>query len=114
MRLDLGEGQYAELRERLLYGQAQPIRLVFAKIEKGGEAAAWADLDLALVRGYVAAWHVLDLEGNAVPLDRPELAPDGLIQAIALAALDLWKGAQVIPKAGKRRLHSSPRELRSA
>lgn len=114
MRLDLGNGQWAELRDRLLYHQAQPIRVVFALIEKGGNAAALADLDLALVRGYVEQWHVLDLDGNAVPLTDPQLAPDGTIQAIALAALDLWKGAQVIPKAGKKHSRTLPRVVQSA
>ena len=112
MRLELGDGQWADLRERLTYGQAQPIRQVLARADQDREALA--DLDLILVAGYVSAWHVLDLDGNAVPLDHPELAPDDVIQAIALKAIDLWKGTAGIPKAGTKRSRNTPPALRSA
>lgn len=113
MRVELGSGQWADLRERLMYQQAKPIRVIDA-LRKGGDPAALADLDMALVKGYVEAWNVLDLQGNAVPLDTPEQAPDDAIQTIALAALGLWNGAQKVPKAGAKRSTMPPRELRSA
>lgn len=113
MKLDLGDGQHAELRDQLTYGQARPVREVFARIERGGEAAAMAELDLALVRAFTESWHVLDFAGNAVGLDTPDLAPDSAIQAIALAALDLWRGGTV-PKGGPVPLPSRRRGARSA
>jgi hypothetical protein len=114
VRLDLGDGQWADLRERLTYAQAKPIRVVWALVDKGGDAASWADLDMALIVGYVSAWNVLDLQGNAVPLDTPEAAPDDLIQKIALEAVKVWKGTAGVPKAGKKRLPLPPQALRSA
>ena len=107
VRLPLADGQWAELRERLLYGQAQPIRLGMVGIKADIREAA--DLDMALVRGYVSSWHVLDLDGNAVSLDTPELAPDDVIQSIALKAIDLWNGSAALPKDGAATLRSMPK-----
>lgn len=90
MKLDLGDGQSADLRERLSYSAARDVRRVF--IESGEDRRAMADVDIAMVRAYVSSWTVLDTEGKAVPLDAPEQAPDDIIQAIAAKALDLWNG----------------------
>jgi hypothetical protein len=98
MRVPLQGGQHAELRDRLTYGQARIVRAAMVAIDI--DKAALPDLDLALVCAYVSSWNVLDLDGNAVGLDTPELAPDDMIQAIALAALAKWKGTAGIPKAG--------------
>jgi hypothetical protein len=88
MILSLPAGQEAVLRERLTYGQAHGVRVAYFAIE--ANPAAKADLDLALVRAYVSAWTVLDLDGRAVSLDTPELAPDDVIQAIVIKAADLF------------------------
>lgn len=114
MRIDLPNGQWADLRERLTYGEAKPVRACYALIEKGGKAEAWADLDMELVTAYVTGWNVLDPDGNAVPLDAMESAPDDIVQTIAVAALKLWQKTNSLPKAGKRRSPSSLREVRSA
>ena len=111
MRLPLADGQWAELRERLLYGQAQPIRAAMVAADQ--DRSELANLDIQLVRGYVSAWHVLDLDGNAVSLDTPELAPDDLIQNIAIAAIGIWNGSAVIPKGGAATLPSLPKARRS-
>lgn len=100
-RLDLPGGQHADLRERLIYSQAQPVRVVMAE-------RRLADLDIALVRAYVQAWSVLDPDGNAVPLDTPEAAPDDVVQAIAVEAMRLWNGA-ALPKAGPGRSRGTQR-----
>lgn len=107
MRLELSGGQHAELRDRLTYGQGHIVRVAYYEIEQSNIAKA--DLDLALVRAYVSGWHVLDLDGKAVPLDTPELAPDDVIQEIALAASDLFAGT-AIPKAGGEASPTTPLE----
>lgn len=91
MRLDLPNGQYADLAERLTYGQARTVRAVY--VAMGGDRNVAVDLDITLVRAYVTDWHVLDLDGKTVPLDHAEQAPDDIIQAISLAASGLWKRA---------------------
>lgn len=90
MRLDLPGGQHADLRDRLTYGQGRAVRVALLALE--ADRAALADLDLALVEAFVADWHVLSIDGGAVPLADAASAPDDVIQAIALAAMDLWKG----------------------
>lgn len=90
MRLELRDGQWADLRERLTYEQAKGVRVASLAIKS--DRTALADFDLALVRAYVSAWHVIGITGEAVPLDTPETAPDDIIQPIATAALDIWNG----------------------
>jgi hypothetical protein len=90
MRLPLEGGQWADLRDRLTYGQGHAVRVALMAVD--ADRTATVDLDIALVRAYVSAWNVLDLDGNAVPLDQPETAPDDVIQAIALAGIQAWKG----------------------
>jgi hypothetical protein len=111
MRLELADGQSATLRDRLTYGQAHGVRAAYFAIER--DPALQADVDMALVRAYVSAWHVLDVDGNAVSLDAPEQAPDDVIQAIAQQAADLFgmeKAEAEVPKAGDGSLPSTPAE----
>jgi hypothetical protein len=97
VNLPLPGGQSATLRDRLLYGQARSVRAALVAMEN--DPAAAVDLDMALVRAYVESWHVMGLDGAAVPLDTPELAPDDVVQAIAVEAIGIWRAA-VLPKAG--------------
>lgn len=89
-RLPLEGGQWADLRERLTYEQGRAVRVALLAIE--ADRAATVDLDLTLIKSYVASWNVLDLDGNAVGLDTPEQAPDDTIQTISIAAINAWKG----------------------
>lgn len=90
MRVELPGGGWADLRERLLYGQARDVRV--GLVESQRDPAALVDFDLVLVRAYVEAWSVVDPDGHAVPLESPELAPDEDVQAIVQAAMGLWNG----------------------
>jgi hypothetical protein len=107
VRLPLADGQYAVLRDRLTYGQGRQVRLALLAAEK--DRAAMADLDLALIGAYVSEWSVRDLAGEFVPLDKAAEAPDDVVQAIALAAMDAWKGRLDVPKATAARSRSSRR-----
>jgi hypothetical protein len=90
MRLPLPGGQYAELRDRLTYQQARAVRAALLAVE--ADRAALVDLDMALVGAYLVSWNVTDLDGQSVPSDRPDAAPDDVIQAVAAAAIAAWKG----------------------
>lgn len=96
MRLALEGGQWAELRTRLSYGAAREIRIVLVRVEN--DRTAVADLDMALIRAYVEAWHVVGFNGELVPLETPDQAPDDVIQSIAIKAIDLWKSTPALPK----------------
>ena len=91
MRLQLPEGGWADLRERLTYGAAREVRTVLAD-------ARLVDLDLALVKAYVSDWAVTDPDGHSVALAQPETAPDDVIQFLAGEALKIWN-ADALPKA---------------
>lgn len=97
MILPLKGGQSATLRERLTYAQGRAVRVAFIEVTK--DPAAYADLPMALVRAYVSSWNVLDVDGRAVPLDQPELAPWDTIEAIGEAIMPLWKQGDGLPKA---------------
>ena len=88
MKLELGGGQWADLRDRLTYGQGRDVRVALDV----ARTSTIVDLDIALVRAYVASWNVLDIDGSAVAVDTPELAPDDVIQAIARQCMDTWNG----------------------
>jgi hypothetical protein len=108
MRVELPDGQWAELREgRLSYEQAGPLHRMF--IAAAANIVDIADLPILLVRAFVTAWDVLDDDGHAVPLETPEKAPYATITAIGVPAAKLWK-AQASPKATKR---TSPSTLRA-
>jgi hypothetical protein len=108
MNLPLKGGQQATLRDRLTYAQARSIRV--AMLAANDDKRLMADLDMVMVKAYVSSWNVLDVEGKAVPVDQPELAPDDVIQAIQVAALELWSGEQGVPKAGNGTSPSLPLE----
>jgi hypothetical protein len=88
MRLDLPDGSWAELRERPTHGQVTLVRK--ALLRAGDEIEAAADVAVAYVQAYVSAWSVKNGEGNEIPLDQPESAPDDVVQAIAEAAKTLY------------------------
>lgn len=114
MRLELPDGQYADLRDRLTYDQAREVRRAF--LAKEIDPMSMADFDLTLVRSYVSGWNVLDREGHAVAIDGSlGEVPDDLIQKIAQTALDDWNG-KAVPKEKPRRkrgVASSPSTLRA-
>ena len=110
MNVPLQGGQSATLRERLTYAQGRDLRAAFIAVNK--DQLAFADLPLACVRAYVSAWNVLDLDGNAVPLDQPELAPWDVIEALGDAIMPLWTGA-TLPKAGTATSPSTRQARRS-
>jgi hypothetical protein len=89
VRLELRDEQWAELRDRLTYGQAREVRVAYI----GAGGTGLADLDMAFVRAYVADWRVLSLEGAPLSIDRATDAPDDIIQAIAEKCLAIWNGS---------------------
>ena len=89
MKLDLPDGQWAELRERLTYGQAKVVKRAYVAIQQRDDDAL-VDLDLALLKGYVTNWDVKNIDGTPATLDAIDNVPDDVIQLIAKRAADLW------------------------
>ena len=89
MRVELRDGQWAELREHITHGDAKTIRR--ARDDEG-------ELESAIVRVFVKAWNVVDLDGLALALDAPDAidrAPSDVVDTLMLAAAELWTAATV-------------------
>ena len=95
MRVDLPDGQWAELREELTHGQTKRLQRSLIRASKD-PAEAGPDIDTEFVAVYVAAWSLLGV--GEVPNDLDARLPviDGLPQPIvaelALEAARLWRG----------------------
>jgi hypothetical protein len=101
VRIELPRDGWAELRERLTYGQARDIRRAF--MAGNADPEKLVDIDIAMVRAYVQAWSL------SVSPETPELADDDVVQAVFQAALGLFNG-KPDPKDGSTTSTSTPEE----
>jgi hypothetical protein len=95
VRVDLPDGQWAELREELTHGQTKRLqRAIFRAGENPAEAGP--EIDTEFVAVYVAAWSLLGV--GEVPADIDARLPviDGLsesiVRVLATEAAKTWKG----------------------
>jgi hypothetical protein len=110
VRVELPEGQWAELREELTHGQTKRLqRALFRASENPAEAAP--DIDTEFVAVYVAAWSLRgvgdvppDLDARLPVIDS---LPEPVVSAIALAAAKVWKG-RADPNASTASSESGP------
>lgn len=94
MRIDLPDGQWAEVRERLTHGEDKALRRV-THAGKTDPALSF-DVDTALVRTFVSDWYVLDLDGKTIALSDPDAidrAPGDIIDILAERSAEQWIGA---------------------
>ena len=93
-RIDLRDGQWAELRSHITHGQDKAIR---RRIVAGNSDPAQAfDLETEVVRAFVADWYVKDDVGAAIVLsdtDAVERAPSDVIDDLFNAITPLYLGA---------------------
>ncbi len=96
MRLELRDGQWAELRERISHGADKRIKL---QRRKGADDdAAALETDDVLIREFVIAWLILDPDGNVIPLadaDATDRLPDDIADELVVAAAKTYIGATV-------------------
>ena len=89
MRIDLPDGQWAELRDRITHGAAKAV--VRATRQDDLETMA------AVTRAYVKAWEVRDPDGVPIGVDAPDAfdrLPSDVAQDIYEKVLLLWKAAR--------------------
>ena len=94
MRLELPDGQWAELREELTHGQTK--RLQRALLRAGQDpASAGPEIDTEFVAVYISAWSLrgvaevpADIDARLPVIDG---LPDSAVKAMAKAAALLWK-----------------------
>lgn len=90
MRVELPNGQWAELRESLTYGQARGIRRIF--LAANDDHGLLADVDFEMVKAYLLSWNVQSTDGSSIGIEQAEEAPDAIVQAIKDVVWDLWNG----------------------
>ena len=96
MRIELRDGQWAELRERITHGQDKAVKKAWLRGK--AEQSDMIDFDTTLVRTFLRSWNVLDPDGSAIPLDDPdaiERAPEDIVDTLSVHAAELWTGATV-------------------
>lgn len=96
MRVELRDGQWAELREHITHGVDKQIKKARIRGKENAEDAF--DWETVMVRSFVREWHVLDPDGAAIPLadeDAIDRAPDDIIDVLLPKAFEAYTGATV-------------------
>ena len=96
MRIDLPDGQWAELRERITHAEDKQIKRARRKARDNPEET-WDDLTVAL-RVFVTAWNVRDLDGQPIDLsaaDAMDRCPMDIADILAEPIITLYSGATV-------------------
>lgn len=96
MRIELRDGQWADLRERITHGEDKELKRAYRRSRDIPDARY--DFDTLVVKTYVRAWSVTDPDGNAIAVtdaDAIDRAPDDIIDALLRPAIEAWTGAQL-------------------
>jgi hypothetical protein len=96
MRVELRGGQWAELRERIDHGAHKRIKVGIRKA--GDDDVAAVDLDDVVIREFVTAWSIKDINGVVIDLaaaDALDRLPSDIADALVTASLDAYQGATV-------------------
>jgi hypothetical protein len=97
MRIELPDGQWADLRDRITHGQDKEIRR--ARIRSGSSPAEEiGEAETVALRIFVKAWHILDTNGDVLPLEAPDAIdrmPSDLADALLGPIADALQRATV-------------------
>ena len=96
MKLDLRDGQWAELRDRITHGQDKDIKAAIAR-GKTENASTW-DWGDVIIRAFVKEWRVSDVDDVPIALadgDALDRAPDDIVDALLVAVSAIYKQATV-------------------
>lgn len=97
MRVELRDGQWAELRERITHAQDKEIRRAQALSRREPDTHA-GDGDTAAFRVFIRNWSVNDPDGNPIPLtdaDAVDRMPSDIADVLAEWVNHLHYGATV-------------------
>lgn len=95
-RVELRDGQWADLRERITHGADKEIRRARNAAKANPEAVF--DWSTVIVRAFVRAWSVQDPDGTPIDLadaDAIDRAPDDIVDALFTPAAEAWLGATI-------------------
>jgi hypothetical protein len=96
MRIELRDGQWAELRERISHGQDKEIKRAW--VRGAADRDLLVDAQTTVVRQFLRAWYVNDLDGQPIAADAAdavERMPDDIVDEIYAKASELYKATTV-------------------
>ncbi len=96
MRETLSDGQWVDVRERITHAQDKAIRR--AKRRVIDDPTAVGDADSTVLRIFIRDWHVLDVDGNPIPLTDPDAIdrlPMDVADALIPKMVALYNGTTV-------------------
>jgi len=96
MRLDLGEGQWADIATRLTFGQVAIIRL--AAIESESQPLSHPDMQRAYVAAMVTGWRILDEHGAEIPFGSLDPVPAWAADAMFVQCVEVFRQYRADPK----------------
>jgi hypothetical protein len=94
VRIELPDGQWAELRDRITHAQDKELKRAIERARANTEL--WVEVDTLTVRTFVRDWFVKDPDGNAIPPsdgDAVERAPADIVDTLYEKAAELYTGA---------------------
>ena len=98
-RIELRDGQWADLRERITHGQDKAIRRaqLRARLDPGGDAG---EGDTVALRAFIRAWSINDPEGKPIALedaDAIDRMPSDIADVIATEVNALYHPEATVP-----------------
>lgn len=96
MRIELPDGQWAELRERITHAQDKDVKRLIDKAK--ADEAVWFDVDTLLIRTFVRDWYAKDVDGQPIlasDADAVERLPSDIADTLAVEASKAYTGATV-------------------
>jgi hypothetical protein len=96
MRVELRDGQWADLREHITHATDKQIKV--ARLQAMKDDTVAFDWGTVLVRAFVRDWNVKDPDGNPITIADPdaiERAPDDIIDELFDPCSEAWAGATV-------------------
>ena len=96
MRIELRDGQWADLRDRITHGVDKDIKRAVVRAQRDSLDAF--DYETVVTRAFVRDWLVRDPDGRDIPIgdvDAIERAPDDIISALAIAAAERWTAVTI-------------------
>lgn len=101
MRLDLRDGQWAEIREHISHGQDKEIKRAQWRA-RSDPTAAISEGDTTALRVFIKSWSVNDPDGNPIPLtdgNAIERMPSDIADEIAVKVNAIYHPEATVPNA---------------
>jgi hypothetical protein len=69
-RIELRDGQWAEARDRIDHAGDKAIKRAY--VDAKADPGTIFDVQTLMCRLFVRSWHILDVDGAAIPADAPD------------------------------------------